>query len=361
MTRARDRMQSPHAGQEAGPLDILVAIFSDTEAWTIPRARVDDLRRRFPDVRFLHAESVEEMVRLIPTAEVAFTSRLTERAFDAAPALRWVHSPAAGVGSMLFPAMTASRVVISNSRGMNAVAVAEHALTLILAALRRLPEALRAQSERRWIANELSGLPSLRGRTLLVAGLGAIGCELARMASGLGMRVVGTRRETGEPLPDGVAEAHSPSALPALLPRADVVVLAAPLTAETRGMIGAAELALMKPSAWLVNVARGSSSTSGRSSSRWSAERSPARPWTSSSTNPCRRRARCGRCPTSSSRRTSPAFATTTGRRPPSSSPQTSAAIARAKPWRTSSTNGRDTDRTGAQGGRKGVGRPFGR
>ena len=257
MTRSRDPLQSPYAGHEAGPLDVLVAIFSDTEAWTIPRARVDDLRRRFPDVRFLHAESVEEMVRLIPTAEVAFTSRLTERAFDAAPALRWVHSPAAGVGSMLFPAMTASRVVISNSRGMNAVAVAEHALTLILAALRRLPEALRAQSERRWIANELSGLPSLRGRTLLVAGLGAIGCELARMASGLGMRVVGTRRDTGEPLPDGVAEAHSPSALPALLPRADVVVLAAPLTAETRGMIGAAELALMKPSAWLVNVARG--------------------------------------------------------------------------------------------------------
>jgi phosphoglycerate dehydrogenase-like enzyme len=71
------------------------------------------------------------------------------------------------------------------------------------------------------------------------------------------MRVVGTRRETGEPLPDGVAEAYSPSALPALLPRADVVVLAAPLTSGTRGMIGAAELALMKPSARLVNVARG--------------------------------------------------------------------------------------------------------
>ena len=235
----------------------LVAIFSDTEAWTIPRARVDDLGRLFPDARFLHAESEEAMVRLIPAADVAFTSRLTERAFAAASALRWVHSPAAGVGSMLFPAMRSSPVVLSNSRGMNAVAVAEHALMLMLACARRLPEAVRAQAGRRWIANELSGLPSLRGRTLLVVGLGAIGRELAGMASGLGMRVLGTRRETGDPVPEGVSEAHGPSALPALLPRADFVVLAAPLTPETHGMMGEAELALMKPSAWLVNVARG--------------------------------------------------------------------------------------------------------
>ena len=238
-------------------MDILVAIYSDTEAWTIPQARVDDLRGLFPDVRVLHAESEEAMVRLIPSAEVAFTSRLTEQAFAAAAALRWVHSPAAGVGSLLFPAMRSSPVVLSNSRGMNAVAVAEHALMLMLASARRLPEAVRAQAERRWIANALSGLPSLRGRTLLVVGLGAIGRELAGMASRLGMRVLGTRRETGEPLPEGVSEAHDPTALPALLPRADFVVLAAPLTPETRGMVGEAELALMKPSAWLVNVARG--------------------------------------------------------------------------------------------------------
>ncbi|MFO7692868.1 MAG: D-2-hydroxyacid dehydrogenase [Vicinamibacterales bacterium] len=238
-------------------MKILVAIFSETEAWTIPRVRVEDLRREFPELGFLHAESEEAMVRLIPPAEVAFTSRLTERAFRAAPALRWVHSPAAGVGSMLFPAMQASPVVLSNSRGMNAAAVAEHALLLMLALARRLPKAVRAQEERRWISNELSGLPSLRGRTLLIAGLGAIGRELAGVAARLGMHVIGTRRETGDPVPEGVSEAHAPSALRALLPRADVVVLAAPLTAETRGMMGAAELALMKPSAWLVNVARG--------------------------------------------------------------------------------------------------------
>jgi len=238
-------------------VDVLVAIFSTTAAWTIPTSSIDDLRRRFPGVRFLHAGDDEAMVHLIGTAEVAFTSILTPAAFAAAPRLRWVHSPAAGVGSMLFPAMRQSEVVLSNSRGMNAAAVAEHALMLMLAAARRLPEAVHAQAGRRWIANELSGLPSLRGRTLLIVGLGAIGRELAGMAAGLGIRVLATTRERGDPAADGVAEVHDPPALAGLLRLADIVVLAAPLTAETRGIIGAPELARMKPSAWLVNVARG--------------------------------------------------------------------------------------------------------
>lgn len=238
-------------------MDVLVAIFSDAAAWTIPPALVEDLRRTFPAITFLHADGDGALVKLIPTAEVAFTSRLTPRAFDAAPALRWVHSPAAGVGSMLFPSMKASPVVMTNSRGMNAVAVAEHALLLMLASARRFPEAVRAQSARRWISTELSGLPSIRGRTLGIIGLGAIGRELARMASGLGMTVIGTRRETDEPVPPGVAEAFGPAALPNVLARADILVLAAPLTAETRGMIGRPEFRLMKRSSWLVNVARG--------------------------------------------------------------------------------------------------------
>jgi phosphoglycerate dehydrogenase-like enzyme len=238
-------------------VDVLVAIFSDTAVWTIPARCVDDLRRRFPSVTIRHAGSEEEMIRLIPTAEVAFTSRLTPRAFEAGAVLRWAHSPAAGVGRMLFPAMIASPVVLTNSRGMNAAAVAEHALLLLLASARRLPEAVRAQGRRQWISNDLSALPMVRGRTLLIVGLGAVGRELARMAAGLGVSVIGTRKEAGEPPPEGVSEAFGPDALHRLLPLADFVVLAAPLTAETRGMIGARELGLMKPTARLVNVARG--------------------------------------------------------------------------------------------------------
>jgi phosphoglycerate dehydrogenase-like enzyme len=238
-------------------LEVLVAIFSDTVAWTIPAAHVGRLRARFPHVTFHHAGTEDDMARLIAPCEVAFTSRLTAAALANAPNLRWLHSPAAGVGSMLFPAMQASPVMMSNSRGMNAGAVAEHALLLLLAVTRRLPEAVRAQEGRRWISNDLSGLPLLRGKTLGIVGLGAIGRELAVMAAALGMRVIGTRREVDDPVPAGVAEALAPGALPRLLAEADYVVVAAPLTAETKGLLGTAAFRQMKRSAWLVNVARG--------------------------------------------------------------------------------------------------------
>jgi phosphoglycerate dehydrogenase-like enzyme len=238
-------------------MQVLVAIYSTHEVWTIPASYVDVLRRRFPDIVFSHAETDADVIRLIPEADVAFTSVLTSMAFGMAHRLRWVHSSAAGVGSMLFPAMAASQVVMTNSRGMSAASVAEHTIALILAALRRLPETTRAQDGRRWIQAELSGLPTLDGQTLGIVGLGAIGCRVARIGAAMGMRVVGTRRETDWPVPDGVAEALAPSDLPRLLEESDVVVLSAPLTAETRGLIGAAELARMKRTAWLVNVARG--------------------------------------------------------------------------------------------------------
>jgi phosphoglycerate dehydrogenase-like enzyme len=238
-------------------MQVLVAIYSPNDVWTIPSSHVDVLRRRFPGVAFSHAENHADLIRLLPEADVAFTSVLTARAFELAPRLRWVHSSAAGVGSMLFPAMLASPAVMTNSRGMSAASVAEHAVALMLAALRRLPETIRAQDGRRWIQTELSGLPTLDGQTLGIVGLGAIGGRIARIGAAIGMKVIGTRRETDWPVPDGVAEALAPSDLPRLLEASDVVVLSAPLTAETRGLIGAPELARMKRTAWLVNVARG--------------------------------------------------------------------------------------------------------
>jgi len=238
-------------------MHIVVAIYSPNPVWTMPEMHVEELRRRFPDSTFVRAASEAEAIRLIPDADVALTSVLTVDVFAAARRLRWVQSPAAGVGSMLFPAMRDSAVVLTNSRGMSAVAVAEHAFALLLAALRRLPEAVTAQRERQWIQADLSRLPMLRGRTLGCVGLGAIGTEVARIGAGFGCRVIGTRREADAPVPAGVDEAWGPDGLDRLLAGSDVVVLAVPLTPETRGLIGARELRLMKPTAWLVNVARG--------------------------------------------------------------------------------------------------------
>jgi phosphoglycerate dehydrogenase-like enzyme len=238
-------------------MKVLVAIYGDTIAWTIPPEHTDALRRRFPGVVFAHAETEDDMVRLIADAEVAFSSRVTPRVFAAATQLRWVHSPAAGVGSMLFPALRESRVLLTNSRGLASTAVAEHAIALLLALSRHLPTVVRRQMEGVWAQEELSGLPPLRGRCLCVVGLGSIGQEIARLAAAFGMDVVGTRRRPELPVPPGVRRVVSPAELSRLLPDADFVVLAAPLTAGTRGMIGASEFGRMKPTAILVNVARG--------------------------------------------------------------------------------------------------------
>ncbi len=238
-------------------MNVLVAIFSEMTAWTMPASHVDGLRRLFPDVLFSYADSEPAMRAGIADAEVAFSSRINPDAFALAPGLKWVHSPAAGVGAMLFPEMQASDVLLSNSRGMNARPVAEHAIALMFALIRRLPQALDGQREGRWLQAELSALPTIQGRTMGIVGLGAIGSRLARMAAALGMRVIATRRDPKAERPAEVAEVMPPAALSRLLAESDVVVITAPLTAETRGLIGASEMALMKPTAILINVSRG--------------------------------------------------------------------------------------------------------
>jgi phosphoglycerate dehydrogenase-like enzyme len=238
-------------------MQVLIAIYGETAAWTLPPEKVDELRRRFPGVGFLHATNETEMVRLIPDADAAFTSRLTPQAFGAARKLRWIHSPAAGVASMLFPAVRESEVLLTNSRGIAAVAVAEHAFALLLALARGVGTGVRRQGERRWAQEELGSLPTLQGRCLGIVGLGSIGQQMARIGSGFGMRIIGTRRRVGEASPPGVERVVAPAELANLLQESDVVMLAAPLTSETRALIGWPELRQMKPTAWLINVARG--------------------------------------------------------------------------------------------------------
>jgi phosphoglycerate dehydrogenase-like enzyme len=236
---------------------VVVAIFSGTPAWTIPAASVRDLRQRFPDVDVVHAEDASALVRLMPGAEVAFSSVITPAAFANADRLAWIHSSAAGVGRMLFPALVESAVTLTNSRGMNAGAVAEHTFAMLLAFARRVRAALEAQGERRWAQEDLSGLPTLGGQTLGLIGLGAIGLALARLGRAFGMRVIGIRRSPALGCPPDVDDVLAPDELPRLLGESDVVVVAAPLTPETRGLIGAREFRLMKRSALFANVARG--------------------------------------------------------------------------------------------------------
>lgn len=240
-------------------MNVLVAIYSPFAAWNIPSTHVDRLRREFPQHSFRHARTEADVLPLMRDVEAAFTSELRPEHFAGAPGLRWVHSPSAGIGSMLFPEMVSSPVVMTNSRGMSAEHIAEHVIGLTIALFRKFPLALRRQAERQWAQDEAVAPPPLRtilaSRVLLI-GLGTIGLACARKFTQLGAIVNAVRRRD-LPAPAGITTVVTPDRLRELLPEADVVVITAAQTKGTRGMIGEGELGAMKSDAVLINVSRG--------------------------------------------------------------------------------------------------------
>jgi phosphoglycerate dehydrogenase-like enzyme len=166
------------------------------------------------------------------------------------PRTRWVQLPAAGVESWVQAGLIRDGIVFTSAAGAYAPTVAEHTLALMLAGTRRLHELARARS---WSRPTPS---TLRGATVAVIGAGGIGASLIELLQPLGARVVAVTR-SGRTVA-GAAESVGPDRLDSVLAEADHVVLAAPATTDTRHLIGARELALMKPTSWLVNIARGS-------------------------------------------------------------------------------------------------------
>ena len=181
------------------------------------------------------------------------------RLLDRAKRLRFIQSIGAGTDQFPREELVKRGIRLASARGVNYRAVSEHAMALILALSRRLPEARDNQATRIW--RGMIGDPSQRedelgGKTLLVVGLGQIGGRLAHLAKAFDMRVVGLRRNpaTGRGAADAV---HAMGEFKPLLPEADFVALTCPLTDETEKLLDAEALGRMKPSAYLVNVARG--------------------------------------------------------------------------------------------------------
>jgi phosphoglycerate dehydrogenase-like enzyme len=173
--------------------------------------------------------------------------------------LRFIQSIGAGTDQFSRDALEQHGVRLASARGVNARAVAEHVMALVLALARRLPEARDNQAKRHWrgmIGDLARREDELSGKTLIIVGLGQIGSRLAQIAKAFDMRVIGIRRD---PRPGGghADEVHAVSELNALLPQADFVALTCPLTPDTEKLIDADALGRMKPSAYLVNAARG--------------------------------------------------------------------------------------------------------
>jgi phosphoglycerate dehydrogenase-like enzyme len=240
-------------------MKVLVSIQLPVRAWQIPVACVDVLRQRFPEIEWVHAADPDARARGLEDCDVAYTWILSAAELAAAPRLKWLHTSAVALETLALPELFARGVIVSNTRSVQSTPIAEHVMAVMLGLAKQLPFVLDAQRDRRWAQNEFVGprLPwLLKGRTLGLIGVGTIGAEIARLASAFGMQVIALRRRLhGEAVP-GVSEMLPPDALDTLLERSDVLVIAAPLTPQTLGMMGAAQFARMKPGAILINVGR---------------------------------------------------------------------------------------------------------
>jgi phosphoglycerate dehydrogenase-like enzyme len=239
-------------------LRVVVAVH-DPPVWTMPVHQVARIAESLPGDVVVHAREPDERRREFPSADVLVTTKLTGEEFTLAPQLRWIHTTAVGVGPLLSRQAVESPVVITNARGSHSEAIAEHAIALVLALRRNLHTAAARQAARQWAQMEIQDIrvSTLPNSRLLVVGLGSIGSRIAALAHGLGMEVTGVRRRLDQPVPAGVTKVIPPERLREALPHADAVVLAVPTTSATRRLLGDAEFAAMRPSAVVVNIARG--------------------------------------------------------------------------------------------------------
>jgi phosphoglycerate dehydrogenase-like enzyme len=220
----------------------------------------DRFALRNTGIRAIEVRSREELDAKVAEADVLVCSGLWRNDLPAiAKKLRFVQSASAGTDQYDRDVLRGAGIRLASGQGINANAVSEHAIALMLSILRRIPEARDNQAKRVW--RGMMGDFSKRedeagGKTVLLVGLGRIGGRIARLCKALGMTVIGVRQNVAGGA-EGADEAHSFRDFVGLVPRADFVVLACPLTDETRGLVSAAALAAMKPTAHLINVARG--------------------------------------------------------------------------------------------------------
>ncbi len=242
------------------PTRILVHIEWPVRAWSIPDAKYDELKRRFPKIDFVRAHTRDEAGALIHDVDICFTPFLNPNWIPLAQKLRWVHSSAAAVEGLLpLKELAARDIVVTNSRGVQAIAMAEHVIGGLLVLSRKFDRLLEAQREKQWIQNELTeDWPwLLHGKRMTVVGLGTIGLEVAKRAHAFGMKVTGVRRRIDEKRPRFIDRVLSPEQIDDAVDGCDVLVLAAPGVSATKGMIQESHIARLNPGAIVVNVARG--------------------------------------------------------------------------------------------------------
>ena len=233
----------------------------DVTVWVL--ARPDDgslpvLDGAGPGVRFVFGSTSEDFASAAPADAILVCSMgrsALEPLLARAPRVSWIHSRAAGLDTLLFPALAGSDVVLTNGRGVFSRSLAEFVIGALLYFAKDFRRLIRSQQQGVWEPFEPE---DLAGRTLGIVGYGDIGHAVAERARRLGMKVLALRRRPTlsghDPWAD---ETLPPGELPALMRRCDDVVIAAPLTPETRGLVSEDAIGAMRKGAVLVNVGRG--------------------------------------------------------------------------------------------------------
>jgi D-2-hydroxyacid dehydrogenase (NADP+) len=205
-------------------------------------------------------EAREKLEPILRETEVLLTNPIVpDDIVEQAPALKWLQLTSAGVDRLLTAPVVQSHVTVTTASGIHATPISEYVIGAMLAFAKGLPKAFRAQQERAW---RPFWPEELEDKTVGVLGVGAIGARVVKLAKALDMRVLALRRSAerrmkGEEAGMDVDEMLPPADLPYLLAESDYVVVALPLTPESREMIGEAELRAMKPNAVIVNIGRG--------------------------------------------------------------------------------------------------------
>jgi phosphoglycerate dehydrogenase-like enzyme len=245
-----------------------------SRTWTLTADAEERIRAEAPagwDVYFVRAQtssdgdgprgSSDEVLHAIPRADAYLGFGIPRSLFLAGKQLRWVHSAAAGVGNALYPEMQSSDVVLTNSAAVHAIPIAEYIVAGVLYLFRGLDIAVDQQRRNEWnktpFVGEQSPVREVGGARALIVGTGGIGSEAAARLAALGARCVGVRRRVSLGAPMGFERVVAFTGIDRELGDADVVVLAAPLTEETRGLLSAGRLDRLARHTIIVNVARG--------------------------------------------------------------------------------------------------------
>ena len=220
----------------------------------------DRFELRKTAIKNFEVRAYDDLKKRVGEADVVVASGMWKNELIAgAGKLKFIQSISSGMDQYSKEQLAAKGVRLASAAGVNARAVAEHALALILAVARRLPEARDNQHKKIWrgmLGDLTQREDELGGKTLLIVGIGRIGSHLAKLAKAFDMKVVGIRRDPAQGA-NGAESIHGMAELVKLVPQADVVALTCALTPETTGLMSAAAFAAMKPSAVFVNVARG--------------------------------------------------------------------------------------------------------